>query len=363
MSSNKKHSKRKTVKIQPKRPKNFSPGTVRYTGKKQELTTVLDIIDYSKEDYERIETTSIPDVLKFENETHITWINVNGLTNTEAIIALGNHFELHPLIQEDIVAIHQRPKIDEYEDYIFLVFKMLQYNEQEELMIEHVALVFGKDYVLTFQEAENDTFNDLRERIEQAKGRVRRSGSDYLMFAILDAVVDHYFDVIEFLINKIELVEDQLFDEKDISDIGEKIQNLKKEVLKIRRTILPLREVINRLDKIETNLIQEQTYKYIRDLYVNLVQTIESIEMQREMASSLMEMYLTSINNRMNEVMKVLTMVTSIFIPLTLLTGIYGMNFDYMPELHYKYSYFILLGIMGILILAMVWLFKRKRWF
>lgn len=363
MATGKKRTKAKPVKIQPKRPKNFSPGTVRYTGEKKELKTVLDIIDYSKEEYERFETTSIADISKYENESHITWLNVNGLTDTEAIIQLGNHFNLHPLIQEDIVAIHQRPKIDEYEDYIFLVFKMLQYNENEELIIEHVALVLGKDYLLTFQEAENDAFNDLRERIEQGKGRVRRSGADYLMFAILDAVVDHYFGVIEFLINKIELVEDELFDEKDISDIGEKIQNLKKEVLKIRRIVLPLREVVNRLDKIETDLIQEQTYKYIRDLYVNLVQTIESVEMQREMTSSLMEMYLSSINNRMNEVMKVLTIVTSVFIPLTLLTGIYGMNFDYMPELHYKYSYFILLGFMGILILGMIRFFKKKRWF
>lgn len=363
MPASKKRLRGKTPKIQSKKPKNFSPGTVRYTGKKKELKTVLDIIDYSKEDYERFETTSIPDIFKYENENHITWINVNGLTDTEAIKQLGNHFDLHPLIQEDIVAINQRPKIDEYDDFIFMVFKMLQYDEQEELIIEHVALVLGKDYVLTFQEAETDAFNDLRDRIEMAKGRVRSSGSDYLTFAILDAVVDHYFAVVEFLISKIELIEDQLFDAKDIPDLASEIQELKKEVLKIRRAVLPLREVINRFDKSETGLVEDRTYKYIRDLYDNIIQVSESLEMQREMTASLLEMYLTTINNKMNEVMKVLTIVTSVFIPLTLITGIYGMNFDYMPELHYKYSYFIVLGIMALIFFGLIRFFKIKKWF
>lgn len=362
MSAKTKHSKFKTVKTQPKRPKNFSPGTVRYTGKKHELKTTLDIIDYSKDDYERYETTYIPDVFKYENKTHITWVNVNGLTNTDTIKQLGDYFELHPLIQEDIVAIHQRPKIDEYDDFIFMVFKMLQYNEQEELIIEHVALVLGKDYVLTFQEAERDVFNDLRERIEHGKGRVRRSGSDYLMFAIIDAVVDHYFYVIEFIENKTELIEDEVFQKKNELQI-EKIQILKKEVLRIRRAVLPLREVINRLDKTDNNLIEEQTSRYIRDLYDNIIQVTESVEMQREMTASLLEMYLTSINNKMNEVMKILTIVTSVFIPLTLITGIYGMNFDHMPELHFKYSYFIVLGFMAIIFFGLIRFFKKKKWF
>lgn len=363
MSSKHRYPKTKTVKISPVRAKNFSPGTPRYTGKKQKLKTVLDIIDYSKEDYERYETSFIPDIFKYENEKNITWINVKGLNDIEAVKQLGDYFELHPLIQEDIVAIHQRPKIDEYDDFIFMVFKMLQYNDREELLIEHTALVLGKDYVLTFHEAENDVFNDLRERIEMSKGRVRSSGSDYLMFAILDAVVDHYFAVVEFLINKIELVEDRLFEAKDVPDLAGEIQELKKEVLKIRRAVLPLREVINRLDKSETGLVEERTNKYIRDLYDNIIQVSESVEMQREMTASLLEMYLTTINNRMNEVMKVLTIVTSVFIPLTLITGIYGMNFDYMPELHYKYSYFIVLGVMTLIFFVLISFFKRKKWF
>lgn len=363
MANKNKSKKQRVVKSKPKRARNLSPGTVAYTGSKNDVPTSLDIIDYSIDHYERFETNKISDVLKYEDASHVTWINVNGLNDSESIIALGTQFDLHRLIQEDIVTTHQRPKIDEYENYLFLVFKMLQYDEDEQLVVEHVAMVMGKDYVITFQEADNDLFSDLRERIEKSKGRVRRAGADYLMFAILDAVVDHYFAVMEFMVNKIEVLEDQLFDANPSPDMVQDIQELKKEVLKIRRTVLPLREVINRLDKTESELIEEQTTKYIRDLYDNIIQVSESIEINREMIGSLMDMYLTTLNNKMNEVMKVLTIVASIFIPLTLITGIYGMNFDNMPELHFKYGYYFVIGFMVLLFLAMVWYFKRKRWF
>ncbi|HLW31764.1 MAG TPA: magnesium/cobalt transporter CorA [Aequorivita sp.] len=351
-----------TEKKQPRKARNLSPGTVKYIGRKTATVTTLDIIDYSKEHYERFESQDIKDAFKYEDASHITWINVNGLNNVEDIVTLGNHFDLHPLIQEDIVTTHQRPKIEEYEGYLFLVFKMLHYNKKEHLVKEHVSMVMGKDYVLTFQEAEGDVFNDLRERLEHAKGRIRGSGADYLMFAILDAVVDNYFEVAEFLSHKIELLEDRLFDDKEES-IPKEIQELKKEVLRIRKAILPLREVINRLEKIENPLIEERTNKYIRDLYDHIIQVNESMETYREMIWGLMDMYMTTISNKMNEVMKVLTIMASIFIPLTFLAGIYGMNFDNMPELHLKHGYFYLLGIMAVVIIGMVWYFKRKRWF
>lgn len=358
----KRRNKTQITKIQPKRAKNFSPGTVNYTGKKITTITELDIIDYSKDHYEHFKTNDIQKAFSYEDSTNITWINVNGLSNTEDIITLGNHFELHPLIQEDIVSTYQRPKIDEYEDYLFIVFKMLHYDN-EKLTNEHISLVMGKDYVLTFQEAEGDVFGDLRERLEHGKGRLRNVGSDYLMFALLDAVVDNYFTVVEFLSNKVELLEDKLFDKKEDPDITEEIQGLKKEILKIRKAVVPLREVINRLEKIESPLIEERTNKYIRDLYDHIIQVNESVEIYREMIWSLMDMYMTTISNKMNEVMKVLTIMASIFIPLTFLAGIYGMNFDNMPELHYKYSYFYLLGIMLLVVLLMVYYFKKKKWF
>ncbi|MGO3183068.1 MAG: magnesium/cobalt transporter CorA [Aequorivita sp.] len=350
------------TKIEPRRARNLSPGTVAYIGKKSTTKTKLDIIDFSKEEYERFETHNIEEVFKYEDSSRVTWINVNGLNNTEDIIALGNHFELHPLIQEDIVTTNQRPKIDEYDEYLFIVFKMLHYDENEQLTNEHVSMVMGKDYVVTFQESEGDVFDEVRDRIEHAKGRIRGSGSDYLMFSILDAVVDNYFTVVEFLSNKLELLEDKLFDSKDDQDIPQEILELKKEILKIRKAVVPLREVVNRLEKIETTLIEQRTNKYIRDLYDHIIQVNESVEIYREMVGGLMDMYMTTISNKMNEVMKVLTIMASIFIPLTFLAGIYGMNFDNMPELHFKYGYYYLLGVMALVFLGMIWYFKRKKW-
>ena len=351
-----------TEKKQPRKARNLSPGTVKYIGQKTATVTTLDIIDYSKEHYHRFETNNIYEAFNYEDSTNITWINVNGLSNTDDIITLGTHFELHPLIQEDIVSTYQRPKIDEYEEYLFIVFKMLHYDD-EKLTNEHISMVVGKDYLLTFQEAEGDVFGDLRERLEHGKGRIRTVGSDYLMFAILDAVVDNYFTVVEFLSNKVELLEDKLFDKKEDPDIPEEIQGLKKDILRIRKAVVPLREVVNRLEKIESPLIEERTNKYIRDLYDHIIQVNESVEIYREMIWSLMDMYMTTISNKMNEVMKVLTVVSTIFIPLTFLAGIYGMNFDNIPELHYKYSYFILLGIMILVVFGMIYYFKKKKWF
>ncbi len=354
--------KQVTTKIQPKRARNLSPGTVSYTGKKTTTVTKLDIIDYSKENYERFETHNIQDAFEYEDATHITWINVHGLSNTDDIVTLGNHFDLHPLIQEDIVTTNQRPKIDEYEEYLFIVFKMLHYDDEERLINEHVSLVMGKDYVITFQEAEGDVFGDLRERLEHGRGRIRGSGADYLMFAILDAIVDNYFTVIEFLSNKLELLEDRLFDDKEDPNITEEIQDLKKEILKIRKAVVPLREVVNRLEKIETPLIEERTNKYIRDLYDHIIQVNESVEIYRDMIWGLMDMYMTTISNKMNEVMKVLTIMASIFIPLTFMAGIYGMNFEHMPELHFRFGYYYLWGAMILVFLGMLWYFKRKKW-
>ncbi len=356
-----KKNKRPT-KISPKKPSNPAPGTVAYSGKKSSLITKLDIIDYSTEFFTKFETHQIEDAFKFDDVKNITWININGLGNSEDIIALGNHFDLHPLIQADIVNISQRPKFNEYKDYLFIVFKMLHYDEAEQLNIEHISLVMGKDYVLTFQEAEGDVFNDLRERLENPKGRIRRSGSDYLTYAILDAVVDNYFTVIVFMTNKIELLEDQLFEGNMETMLVADIQELKKEIIRIRRAVTPLREVLNRLEKSDTELIDPSTDKYLRDLYDNLIQVNESIEIYREMIWGLMDMHMTLSNNKMNEIMKVLTIMASIFIPLTFLAGIYGMNFDNMPELHYRNSYFYLLGFMLFVIILMLWFFKRKKW-
>ncbi|WP_203295706.1 magnesium/cobalt transporter CorA [Luteirhabdus pelagi] len=358
----KRRRKLKVPKISKPKVQNQVPGTVSYTGKKAGMVTKLEIIDYSKDTYSQADTENVEDALAFENSQNITWINVNGLNNTKEIERLGNYYNLHPLIQEDIVTTNQRPKIDEYEDYLFIVFKMVFYNDDGDLIIEHVSMVLGKDYVTTFQEADGDVFDELRDRLANAKGRIRNAGADYLMFAILDAVVDNYFSVIETLSAKIEYLEDQLFDDKVQEDITEDIQQLKKEILRIRRAITPLREVINRLEKTDTTLLEERTHNYIRDLYDHIIQVSENVEIYREMIWGLMDMYMTTISNKMNEVMKVLTIMASIFIPLTFMAGIYGMNFEYIPELQMRYGYFYLWGLMILVFLGLLWYFKRKKW-
>ena len=352
----------KIPKAKPHRNRNEVPGQVTYTGKKESMITKLEIIDYSKDHYDKLDTENVEDAFKFESSERITWINVNGLNNTKEIERLGDYYNLHPLIQEDIVTTNQRPKMDEYEDYLFIVFKMLHYTDDGDFVNEHVSMVLGKDYVTTFQEADGDVFDGIRDRLLHSKGRIRNAGADYLMFAILDAVVDNYFSVIETMSAKIEMIEDQLFENEIEDTITQDIQILKKEILRIRRAVVPLREVINRLEKTETTLIENRTQNYIRDLYDHIIQVSESVDIYREMIWGLMDMYMTTISNKMNEVMKVLTIMASIFIPLTFMAGIYGMNFEHMPELHLRYGYYYLWGAMIFVFIGLLWYFKRKKW-
>ena len=359
MSKRKRYSKKS-----PKSTKalNQAPGTVTYVGRKEGEQTKLEVIDYSKDSYEQYNSLNPEDAFNFEEEKNITWINIDGLNNTTEIEKIGKYYDLHPLILEDIVNTNQRPKIDEYQDYLFVVAKMLYYKNDGELENEHISLILGKDYVLTFQEAGGDVFDGVRERISRGKGRIRTNGSDYLLYALLDAIIDNYFIVLDEISDKIEALEEQLFVAQPHDDITFEIQELKRTILRIRRAVFPLREVISRLDKMEHPLIQVKTNSYIRDLYDHIIQISENIDVYREMIWGLMDMYMTTISNKMNEVMKVLTIMASIFIPLTFIAGIYGMNFRHMPELESRYGYYVLLGIMLIIFLFMLYYFKRKKW-
>jgi magnesium transporter len=343
---------------------NLSPGTMAYKGKKQSDITVVEIITYNKDDFKKIDSNKVSDAFNFKTKENITWINVNGLNNLKDIEELGLHYDLHPLTLEDIVNTQQRPKIEEFENYLFIVFKMLYFKQDDIMHYEHVSLVVGKNYVLTFQEADGDVFDDLRERISHGKGRIRSLKSDYLMYAILDAVVDNYFSVIEAFGDKIEDLEAGIFNADSANnETPIQIQELKQEVLKIRRSIFPFREVVNRLEKIENEIVESKTHSFIRDLYDHTVQVSETVDLYREMIRSLMDMHMSIISHKMNEVMKVLTIIATIFIPLTFIAGIYGMNFDNIPELHYEYSYFILWGAMITLFIFMLMYFKKKKWF
>ncbi|WP_439151766.1 magnesium/cobalt transporter CorA [Winogradskyella sp.] len=338
------------------------PGTLVYTGKKSDKEFQVECFDYTKESAEETILLNIEEAASYKETDSVTWINIDGLKHTKKIESIGKQYDLHPLVLEDIVNTSQRPKIDEYEDYLFVVLKMLYYDKDEKIVVEQVSIVLGKNYVLTFQESEDDVFSIIRERIRLGNGRIRGLKSDYLMYALIDAVVDHYFHIIETLGNKIEDLETELFAGNARDNINIEVQQLKREILKVRRAIFPLREIINRIEKGEHQLIFKRTITYYRDIYDHLIQVSENIDIYREMIWSLMDMYMTTISNRMNEVMKVLTIMSSIFIPLSFLAGLYGMNFKYMPELEYRYGYFVLLGVMLILFISLLFYFKRKKW-
>jgi magnesium transporter len=353
-------AKKRTAKHM-KKP-GISPGSVIYTGEKTSKSLFIESFDYSKDSVNEVEHATVTDLFNYKTTDTITWININGLNHTKEIEAVGNYYNIHPLTLEDIVNVSGRPKIDEFENYLYVVIKMLYYDKDDNIKPEQVSFVLGDYYVLSFQEAEGDVFNSLRERIRFAKGRIRTMGSDYLLYALMDSVVDHYFVIIETISNKIEDLEENLFNCFSAQEISKQIQDLKREILKIRRAIYPLREIINRVEKSENKLINDNTLRYFKDVYDHVIQISENIEIYREMTFGLMDMYMTTINNKMNEVMKVLTIIATIFIPLTFIAGVYGMNFENIPELKYKYSYFILWGIMITLFISMLFYFKKKKW-
>ena len=340
----------------------LAPGTIVYTGSKKKKELFIEVFEYNKDSFHEIRLKTVEEAFAYEDEQSITWININGLNHVDQIEKLGQHFELHPLIIEDIASTNQRPKVDEYEKYQFVVLKMLYFDEEQNLKIEHISFVLGRNYVLSFQESEGDVFDPIRERLRTGKGRARNLGADYLLYILMDAIVDNYFSLIETIGEKIEVLEDKLFEKHTDNNITNDVQNLKREILKIRRAVYPLREVVNKLEKSENSFIHEKTQKYLRDLYDHIIQVSESIDIYREMIWGLMDLYMSNISNKMNEVMKVLTIMASIFIPLTFLAGIYGMNFENIPELKFKYGYFMLLGVMVVVFVGMIYYFKKKKW-
>lgn len=338
------------------------PGSVIYTGERSKENLRLEAFNYNNKNCQERILETVEDSFGFNQPDTVTWLNLNGLNHVKDIEKLGLHFGIHPLVLEDIVNIAQRPKLDHHDDYIFVVLKMLYYNKAQEIVSEQVSFILGKNYVFSFQEAEGDVFDTVRDRLRHGKGRVRQMKADYLLYILMDAIVDHYFSLIEVLGDKIEDFETAIFTGNIEDDASKTIQDLKREILRVRRAIFPLKEVVNRIEKNQSQLIQNKTITYFRDIYDHLIQVSENIEVYREMIGSLMDMYMTTISNKMNEVMKVLTIMASIFIPLTFIAGIYGMNFNYMPELQFKYGYFIIWGIMIFIFLSMLLYFKRKKW-
>lgn len=338
------------------------PGELVHVGEKKVDEVKVSVIDYDDKNFQEKIIANIEEVLPFKDTPTVTWININGLHDVDFIEKIGNNFEMHPLTLEDIVNTGQRPKYEDFDQYIFVTLKILMFDEEKkEIISEQVSLVFGANFVISFQEIEGDVFNPIRERIRNAKGRIRKMGPDYLAYSLLDAVVDNYFSILEKFGEKIEGMEEDLVANPAPQTL-QAIHDLKRDAIFLRKSVWPLREVAGGLDRSESILIKKETHIFLRDVYDHTIQVIDTIETFRDMVSGMLDIYLSSVSNRMNEVMKVLTIFAAIFIPLTFMAGVYGMNFEFMPELKWKWGYFALLGLMAVVGFGMLFHFRRKKW-
>ena len=359
---------------QQRRPPGQAPGTLPTFTEEEREPARLRSFRYDLGTYVERETLTIEEASEKRAKPGVLWVDVVGARDPDAIRALGDAFGLHPLVQEDLINTTQRPKLEAYsdsarcEDHLFIVVKMLHAPGAEgtaavdssEVVVEQVGLVIGHGYVLSFQEHEGDVFEPVRERVRQGS-RIREFGPDYLAYALLDVIVDHYFSVVEELGDRIESIEEEVLEDPQ-PEVQHEINGLRREVIFLRRQIWPLREVLSALMREESPLIEERTKVYLRDVYDHTIQVVDAIESFRDVVSSLVDLYLSALSHRMNEVMKVLTVIGSIFIPLSFLTGLYGMNFEYIPELQAHYGYFVFLGVIGALFVGMLGYFRYRGW-
>ena len=352
------------AKLTKKRSKKagLPPGTLVHIGEKLTEKTRIAVVEYDGHDFQEKELETLETCYLFPKEPSVTWINVIGVHQVEVLEKLGNCFGVHHLALEDILNTEQRPKIEDYGEDLFIVVKLISSNEErDEIDAEQISLILRPNAVLSFQEKEGDDFSTVKERLRAGKGRLRKMGADYLAYTLLDIVVDQYFVVLEKLGERLEVLEERLLADPGTATL-QKIQNLKKDMLLLRKWIWPLREVISSLERGEFPGIQESTQIYLRDVYDHAIQVMDTIEIYRDMLSGMLDIYLSSLNNRMNAVMKVLTIIATIFMPLTFLAGVYGMNFKHMPELDWPWGYPIILILMASVAILMLTLFRRKKW-
>jgi magnesium transporter len=351
-------------KIIKKRSKKsgLPPGTLVHIGERKTEEVRISVIDYEQSGFQEKEFKTIEECLLLKDKPTVTWINVEGLHNVETIQKIGDCYGFHPLVLEDIMNTDQRPKVEDYGDYVYIVLKMLRNGTGPEILTEQISLILGQNYVISFQEGiEGDVFDTIRERIRTGKGRIRSMDADYLAYSLIDAVVDNYFIILEKTGERIGDLEEMLVTSPATQTLHG-IHQLKREMIFLRKAVWPLREVINFMQRGESPLIKESTRIYLRDVYDHTIQVIDTMETSRDMLSGMLDIYLSSINNRMNEIMKFLTIIGTIFIPLTFIVGIYGMNFKYMPELEWRWGYFMLLGFMFGISVFMLFYFKKKKW-
>lgn len=338
------------------------PGSLIYLGEKGEGPVQITVTEYDESRYEERSVTSLKECLLRPGTPTVTWIQVKGIHQIEHLEHLGECFQLHPLVLEDILNTDQRPKVDDYEDYLFIVMKMLNLNEGIGIAAEQVSLVLGPNYLISFQENKEELFIPVQERLKLSKGRIRKSGADYLAYALIDLIVDYYFVVLEKLGESIEFLEEEVVTRPTPRTLQD-VHHYKNDMIRLRRSVWPLREVVSQLERRESPLITEPTQVYFKDVYDHTIVAIESVETYRDLLSGILDIYLSSVSNRLSQIMKVLTMIATIFMPLTFIAGIYGMNFEYLPELKWHYGYFGVLTVMATIALFMLAWFKKMKWF
>ncbi len=339
-----------------------SPGTLIYTGKVKDEEAEVTLLQYNENAINKTERKDLPEILSKISPSQANWINVSAIHHTEVIQKIGDHFNLHPLVLEDIPNTLLSPQYEDFDDYLFITLKMLSVNAESHLVEqEHVSFILGKNYLLSFQERKKDVFDPVRQRLEKARGKIRKRGVDYLLYALIDVIVDNYYAITEEVSEKMNQLESELI-RRPTPRAVEKIANYKKQLIELRKTVYPLRDALGKLDN-EEELIEQGTMRFFKDVYSHVEHVINTMETQRDILTGFMDLYMSTLSHKMNEVMKTLTIIATIFIPLTFVAGVYGMNFQYMPELQWKWGYFASLGLMFLVGIIMYIYMKSRRWF
>jgi|KBSMisStaDraftv2_1062788.scaffolds.fasta_scaffold132736_2 magnesium transporter len=339
-----------------------SPGVLKLSQDSPQEAPIITLIEYGPDCLEERKDVGCDELVRHLNNELVTWINIDGLGDLTVLRTLGQRFNLHPLALEDVVDTSQRPKVEQYDDYLFMVTKMIYVDKDKELGAEQVSMFLGKTFLITLQEeAECDVFEPVRARIRSGKGRIRHAGPDYLAYALLDSIIDHYYPVLESIGTEIDTIEDELVDNPLVRPVGS-LHEHKRTLTQIRRMVWPLRDVTNLLLHEDPGLIRPETKVYLRDCYDHSVQLMDVVESYRDVLSGLTEIHISSIGMRTNEIMRVLTVISSVFIPLTFIAGVYGMNFAHMPELSEPWGYGACLVLMLIVGLGQLLYFKKRHW-
>ena len=344
------------------RKTGLAPGTPIHIGERRTKSTKITVFEYDASTVRERQLASVQECGECKDSKGVVWINIDGIHDISVVETVGKVFGIHPLVQEDIVNSNQRPKVEEYDSYLFAIVKML-YEEQTNggLQTEQVSVIVTPKIVISFQEREGDVFDPVRERLRTGKGTVRQRGSDYLAYCLIDAIVDHYFQIMENLEDRILPLEEEVVSDPR-PQVLQNVHALKSDLVFLRRSLWPLREMLARLYREQLPLIQADTRPFLRDVHDHTIQVIEILESFQEIVSGMMDIYMSSISNRMNNIMKVLTIIATIFIPLTFIAGIYGMNFQRMPELTWRWGYPAVLGLMFLILIGMLIYFKRRKW-